>query len=174
MHLCSHRIVHHGRLRHFGFEQRGHHVFQRTEGFARFGLGRSIFLYFKVVPFESQTRTYHGRDGAWRRTAAGRAVRVGLGGTGRARAGFDGGGSLRPGCTCPSCPPANRGQASWTALRKHEQMKPFVNRTGEHNERLTSGSPAGRRPLMVPGCCEVDRRVLVAVNLFLQCIPGTC
>ena len=36
----------------------------------------------------------------------------------------------------------------------------------EYNERLTRGLAAGRRPLFVPGCWPVDRRLFVSVNFF--------
>ena len=86
----------------------------------------------------SKTRTYHGRVGTGRHTAAGR------GRTGRPRAGSP----RRQTSFLPFILEhlKHRTHLSWTTIRKHEQTKPDDSKTRTYHGRVGTGrSTAGRR-----------------------------
>ena len=114
----------------------------------------SDFILSELV--ESKTRTSHGRGEARRGTAGrgeagtgeARRVEAELSGAGRGRdrAGRDGAGwgeAGRGGTEAGRSPaprarplpvnPQNAEQMSWTPLRKHERIKPHVNRIKDHD-----------------------------------------
>ena len=106
---------------------------------------RRIFVYVnhfhaRHVFVGSESWTYHGWDGAGRRTAARRAAGPGRGEAQRGGARWHGGGSMRPGEYKPSISPARAPRTpaldiSSEARTKEIQCKPVK----EHNVQLTTG-----------------------------------
>ena len=90
----------------------------------------------------------------------------GLGG-----AGWDNGGSMRPGYNLSFCTPGNREQPSWTSHRRHDQTESYSNRIEEHNERLTR-----RRQLFFSVTAAARRAWLVTSGPapYCLCKPFSC
>ena len=130
----------------------------KGSSFFRLRRSKNEFFVLRNRPAESKTRTYHGRVRARRRTAEcpgragpGNSVRRPIGSHRRQ----------------PSILPSRASKTtvlnvSWGARTKQSLWKPMA----EYDNRLTSGLSAGRRPLLIPGCWPVYRRLFVSVNRF--------
>ena len=116
----------------------------------RTGLNNAAYLLCKLIP-EPEHPTGEAR---W--TMHGGAKRLGGARRGRGwagqRRGGGGAGRCAQGMISRLRAPGHRKQPSCTYPRKHKQRKPHVNRITEHEERLTTGLAAERRPICVPSC----------------------
>ena len=115
-----------------------------------------LFLWFSCLdkPVDSKTQTYHGRDGAGRRTAGW------WGGAGQGRTGSRWVGSPKRQPSFLRCRASKK--LSWSG-----RTKPAV------DHRLTTGPvsclSAGRRPPFISDCWPVYRRLFVFLNSCHVC-----